>query len=352
MNVILDVKDLYKRFPISGSRLTVQAINGVSFKINRGETLALVGESGSGKTTVGRCLLGLEKPSAGRVTCLGHELGGRMDIRSPELRGKIQMVFQEPSESLDPRMTIRASIAEPLAPLNLSADEIECRTVKAIQQVGMPIEVLDELPAALSGGQQQRICIARALVTNPRLIVLDEPTSALDPTARSEIIDLLKRVQEETGISYLFISHDLSAVHYVAHRIAVMYLGQVVEIGPAAEVFRNPRHPYSIGLLSSVLLPHPEQKRMSQLTLAGEIPSPVHLPQACFLAGRCPFSDEDCQTHAPAPQDIGTDHAVRCHHLDRVAETQRSSDAFEAFQSFAETVLNHDQSAACTVAQA
>lgn len=339
MGVILEVSDLIKRFPISGSRLTVQAINGVSFSIKKGETLALVGESGSGKTTVGRCLLGLETPSDGTVSCLGQTLGRGMDIRSPELRGQIQMVFQEPSESLDPRLSIRTSIAEPLSPLNLDRKQIDDRCVEAIRRVRLPLDVLDALPSALSNGQQQRICIARALVTNPKLIVLDEPTSALDPTARAEIIDLLKQVQEETQISYLFISHDLSAVHYVADRIAVMYLGQIVETGPAMEVFSNPRHPYSIGLLSSLLLPHPEQDRSGQLTLEGEIPSPVRLPQACFLAGRCPFATDLCRTEIPDPAPVGTDHVARCHHLDQVAKSRTPSDAFEIFQDFAASVL-------------
>ena len=202
--------------------------------------------------------------------------------------------------------------------------------------------MLDHYRTSLSAGQQQRVGIARAIVSDPALVVLDEPTSALDPTARAEIIDLLLEIQKATGTSYLFISHDLSAVHYISHRIAVMYLGMIVEQGPAAEVFRTPRHPYSVGLLSSVLLPDPKIRRQTTVSLKGEIPSPIDLPTACFLAGRCPFATDVCYRSMPPREEIAPEHFLHCYHHDRVAEIDQPSDTFAEFQASAERVLGVD----------
>ena len=260
METILEVQGLVKHFPLPGSRAKVQAVNNISFCISKGETLALVGESGSGKTTVGRCVLGLLEATAGSIRFRGGEMGKRRHVRTPELRGRMQLVFQEPTEALDPRIRIGETIEEPLRAVNLPPAERGERVAAVVDRVGLTVEILDQYPLTLSAGQQQRVGIARAIITKPELIVLDEPTSALDPTARAEIIDLLLRVQQELGSAYLFISHDLSAVRYISHRIAVMYLGMIIEQGDAAEVFRTPRHPYSIGLLSSVLLPDPSLK--------------------------------------------------------------------------------------------
>jgi len=284
METILEVQGLVKHFPLPGSRAKVQAVNNISFCISKGETLALVGESGSGKTTVGRCVLGLLEATAGSIRFRGGEMGKRRHVRTPELRGRMQLVFQEPAEALDPRIRIGETIEEPLRAVNLPPAERGERVAEVVDRVGLTVEILDQYPLTLSAGQQQRVGIARAIITKPELIVLDEPTSALDPTARAEIIDLLLRLQQELGSAYLFISHDLSAVRYISHRIAVMYLGMIIEQGDAAEVFRTPRHPYSIGLLSSVLLPDPSLKGLTSISLRGEIPSPINLPKGCYLA--------------------------------------------------------------------
>jgi oligopeptide/dipeptide ABC transporter ATP-binding protein len=340
---VLEIAGLYKSFSIPGSRRKVQAVNGVSFALGKGETLALVGESGSGKTTIGRCVLGLEEPTRGRVLFEGEELSRRNNVRKRQLRGRLQLVFQEPAESLDPRMRIAQSIEEPLKALGLPASERAGRIEAVIRRVNLPPMVLDRYRTSLSAGQQQRVGIARAIVTDPAVVVLDEPTSALDPTARAEIIDLLLEIQKATGASYLLISHDLSAVHYISHRIAVMYLGMIVEQGPAAEVFRKPRHPYTVGLLSSVLLPDPNIRRPSTVSLKGEIPSPIDLPKACFLAGRCPFATEICHEAMPPREEIAPGHLLHCYHHDRVAKVDQPSDTFADFQASAERVLGVDR---------
>ena len=250
MTNTLEVEDVYKTFPVVGSRAVVRAVNGVSFTVRQGETMALVGESGSGKTTLGRCILGLAEVGSGSIRFNGKDItkrGARCDVA---LRSKIQLVFQEPAESLDPRYRIGRSILEPLEVQRVDAVERRRRLVEVIQRVGLGAEVLDQYPSELSAGQQQRVGIARAIITRPELVVLDEPTSALDPTARAEIIELLMTIQKQLGTSYLFISHDLSTVRFISHRVAVMYLGMIVEQGASAELFARPRHPYSIGLLS------------------------------------------------------------------------------------------------------
>ncbi len=237
MRAVLEVEGLVKHFPIAGQRAVVQAVNGVSFTVARGETLSLVGESGSGKTTVGRCVLGLIQRTHGAESFRGTMIDKRHNIRSPDLRGKLQLVFQEPAESLDPRMRIGETIGEPLRQLDMAQSDRVKRVREVARRVGLGEPSLEQFPGELSAGQQQRVGIARAIATGPELIVLDEPTSALDPTARAEIIDLLIRLQKELETAYLFISHDLSTVRYVSHRVAVMYLGMIVEQGASAEIF-------------------------------------------------------------------------------------------------------------------
>jgi oligopeptide/dipeptide ABC transporter ATP-binding protein len=339
MSAVLEVEQLYKRFPIPRSRSVVQAINGVSFSIGPGETLGLVGESGSGKTTVGRCIVGLIEATAGTLRFKGQDISMPRARRPRELLGKIQLVFQEPAESLDPRMRIGRSIEEPLLALHTPAPERRARLLEVIEQVGLRREMLDLYPAELSAGQQQRVGIARAIITRPELIVLDEPTSALDPTARAEIIELLMRLQAELGTSYLFISHDLSTVRFISHRIAVMYLGMIVEQGDGAEVFAQARHPYSVGLLSSVLLPHPHLSIAADISLTGEIPSPINLPSGCFLASRCPLVEERCRRERPPAVDVGGGHLVHCFRHRDVARFDRVTDTFAQFQQEAERIL-------------
>ncbi len=338
---MLTVDRLFKQFPIAGSSKVVSAINDVSFSIAPGETLGLVGESGSGKTTIGRIIVGLIEPSAGSVR---FDLpGGRQASGRPPM-GKVQLVFQEPSESLDPRLKIGATITEPLQALSVDRSEWRRRVRDAMGLVRLDPALLDAYPSELSAGQQQRVGIARAMITEPDLVVLDEPTSALDPTARAEIIDLLKRIQTERTTAYLFISHDLSTIRFISHRVAVMYLGMIVEQGEAATLFSQPHHPYSSGLLSSVLLPHPELTMESAVSLEGEIPSPINLPPGCFLASRCPFVIDRCRVEMPPAETVGAGHSVHCFRHADVAATRPASKTFEAFMAEAERVLRRPAS--------
>jgi oligopeptide/dipeptide ABC transporter ATP-binding protein len=333
---MLTVEHLHKQFPIAGSRKVVSAINDVSFSIAPGETLGLVGESGSGKTTVGRIIVGLIEPTSGAVR---FSLAGDAHGKARPPNGKVQLVFQEPAESLDPRMKIGSTIAEPLQALAVERTEWRRRVRDAMGLVRLDPALLDAYPAELSAGQQQRVGVARAMITEPDLVVLDEPTSALDPTARAEIIDLLKRIQTERNTAYLFISHDLSTIRFISHRVAVMYLGMIVEQGDAAALFSRPQHPYSSGLLSSVLLPHPNLVMESPVSLKGEIPSPIDLPSGCFLASRCPFVMDRCRGEMPPAEMVGPGHTVHCFRHNEVAATTPASKIFEAFVAEAERTL-------------
>lgn len=339
MTTLLEVNQLVKHFPIAGSKAVVQAVNNITLEIRPGETLGLVGESGSGKTTVGRCIAGL----GGDITAGSIRLEGRHITQAAErrqVRGEIQMVFQESAEALDPRYRIGASIEEPLLALGMKASERRVRVAEVLDLVGLPERILRQSPSELSGGQLQRIGIARAITTRPKLLVLDEPTSALDPSARAEIIELLMKLQQELNTSCLFISHDLSTVRYVSQRVAVMYLGMVVEQGDTQEVFARPRHPYSVGLLSSVLLPDPRMQRGAAVSLAGEIPSPINLPEGCFLAGRCPFVEDACRTAIPAGDRVGNRHVVHCIRHEEVSKMEKAADAFAEFERQSEAILS------------
>jgi oligopeptide/dipeptide ABC transporter ATP-binding protein len=337
---LLSVENLVQHFPIAGLRAVVQAVNDVTFELSAGETLALVGESGSGKTTIGRCVLGLIKPTAGRITFKGLEMGGRRTVRSPEVLGKLQLVFQEPAESLNPRLQLHQIIAEPLRAAGMNRADREKRVREAARRVHLPELLMTAYPAEISMGLQQRAGVARAIISRPEIIVLDEPTSALDPTARAEIIDLLIEVQKELGTAYLFISHDLSAVRHISHRVAVLYLGMIVEQGPAAKLFANPSHPYSVGLLSSVLLPNPHLRRETEIRLEGEIPSPINLPTGCFLASRCPMVQDGCRAARPPQEIVEPGHSVHCFRHETVAARERTVDYFERFQAEAERILS------------
>jgi oligopeptide/dipeptide ABC transporter ATP-binding protein len=336
---ILSISDLVQQFPIAGSKAVVRAVNGVSFELEQGETLALVGESGSGKTTIGRCVLGLIRPTAGAIVYRGLEMGGRRSVRSAEVRGKLQLVFQEPAESLNPRLRLFELIEEPLRALQVNRSERERRVRAAARRGGLAESLLELYPAEISMGLQQRVGIARAMISEPEIVVLDEPTSALDPTARAEIIDLLIQIQRDLGTAYLFISHDLSAVRHISHRVAVLYLGMIVEQGPSATLFAQPSHPYSVGLLSSVLLPNPKLKRETQIRLEGEIPSPIDLPKACYLAGRCPLVEARCRERMPAVESVEPGHMVRCYRHREVARQEQAVDNFARFQEEAERIL-------------
>lgn len=337
---LLSVQDVVKHFPIPGSSKVVQALNGVTLEIERGETLSLVGESGSGKTTVGRAVVGLIDPTSGSIVFDGLPMGGKRDIRSRDIRGRIQFVFQEPAESFNPRVTMGLSMMEPLKFLGVNAHDRGKRLSEVLALIGMPRAAAESLPSDLSPGMLQRAAIGRAIMSRPDLVVLDEPTSALDPTSRAEIVDLLIRLQKDMETAYLFISHDLSTVRFLSDRITVLYLGSVMETGPAHEVFANPRHPYSVGLMASVLLPHPSLKAPELLKLEGEIPSPVDLPKGCPLASRCPFAESACHSAKPGPGLPAIRHLVHCINHEKVAaNVSKSSDQFAQFRAISDVML-------------
>jgi oligopeptide/dipeptide ABC transporter ATP-binding protein len=296
---LVEVDELTKHFPAGRDR-SVKAVNGVSFVIERGEALALVGESGSGKTTVGRCLLKLLQPSSGAIRFDGQDLGAISGPAFRPVRRRIQMVFQEPYDSLNPRMRIGTIVGEPLQLVtDLPPRERLQRVEEVLDLVGFDPSVLSKYPHQLSAGAQQRIGLARALVTEPDLVVLDEPTSALDVSIRAEVLHLLIDLRKRLGLAYLFISHDLTAVRRVCSRVAIMYLGKIVETGATEQIFARPLHPYSRALLSSVLYPDPDQKP-PRFFLSGEIPSPIDLPKGCHLHQRCPWAVAACgQSYPP-----------------------------------------------------
>lgn len=312
MAPLVRVDGLVKHFPIEGSDRFVSAVNDVSFEIGRGETLGLVGESGSGKTTVGRCLLKLIEPTAGTISFRGEDVTHLSDKAFFPYRRAMQMVFQEPYYSLNPRYTAFDTVAEPLTLGGETNPRVLRETViELLRRVRLEERKLEAYPHQMSSGEQQRVAVARAIATNPDLVVLDEPTSMLDLSVRAEIIDLLIALQEEFDLAYLFISHDLTTVEYICHRVAVMYLGEVVESGSVGQVFQAPQHPYSRALLSAALLADPRAKR-STYVLEGEIPSPVDLPPGCYLASRCPEATPRCHAASQSLQRLEDARRVRC----------------------------------------
>jgi oligopeptide/dipeptide ABC transporter ATP-binding protein len=321
---VLAVEHLKKHFPIRRGLLRrvvgqVRAVDDVSFSIAKGETLSLVGESGCGKTTTSRCILRALAPTAGRVRFL-TERGGEVDVASlakselRPLRRQMQMIFQDPYGSLNPRMTIGDIIAEPLlvnGVRNLAARRR--RVAELLDVVQLPSQYMNRFPHAFSGGQRQRIGIARALALNPALIVADEPVSALDVSVQAQIINLLIELQDRLGLAYLFVAHDLSVVKHVSHRVAVMYVGQIVEIADTATLFRRPRHPYTEALLSAVPVPDPRQ-RARRIVLEGDVADPANPPTGCYFHPRCRYATERCRTEAPALREIVPGQAARCHY--------------------------------------
>jgi oligopeptide/dipeptide ABC transporter ATP-binding protein len=309
---VVELDNLVKTFQSPHSDHVVWAVNDVSLSVASGEVLGLVGESGSGKTTVGRCVLRLIEPTGGDIRFEGTSISRlpQKDLR--RLRQRMQIVFQDPYQSLDPLMRCRDIIGEPVRLWRQARGSALARRVAEVADlVGLAERDLARYPHELSGGQQQRVGIGRALACEPVFLVLDEPTSALDPTARAEIIDLLMRLKVELGLSYLFISHDLTVVKHISDRIAVMYLGRLVEVGPTETIFERPRHPYTRALMSAALFPDPTVKA-NPISLAGEIPSPVDLPPGCFLHGRCPIGLPSCTESFPPLVQIDPDHTVYC----------------------------------------
>ncbi len=314
-NTILEVQNLKKYFPVKSGfkKLTLKAVDGVSFTINRGETLGLVGESGCGKTTVGRTLLQLYKPTDGKVIFEGQEV---TDKNINEMRKRMQMVFQDPYSSLNPRMTVEDIIGEPLDvhKLYTSRSERREKILHLMDLVGLNAEHATRYAHEFSGGQRQRIGIARALAVKPDFIVCDEPVSALDVSIQAQIINMFEELQAKLGLSYLFIAHDLLVVQHISKRIAVMYLGKLVEIADADELCNSPIHPYSISLLSAVPIPDPKLERSRhRIVLEGDVPSPLAMPEGCPFRTRCKFATEKCVTEMPPLTDRGNGHFVACH---------------------------------------
>jgi oligopeptide transport system ATP-binding protein len=318
---VLEVEGLVMEFRsrrgTGGGR--VHAVRGVSFSIGKGEILGLVGETGSGKTTVGKCVVRLLSPTAGTVRFDGQDITRVPRRRLRELRARIQMVFQDPYSSLDPRMTVAQIVAEPLrAHTADSMTETRARAAKAIERVGLPAAVLPRLPHELSGGQRQRVGLARALVLEPQLLIADEPVSALDVSVRAGILNLLTDLQRSMGFSCLFITHDLSVAEYLCDRVAVMYLGEIVEVGTRDELFTDARHPYTQSLLAAAPVPDPARQRLrSGVRLTGEPASNVAPPPGCSLHPRCPLADERCVAEVPAVTVVSSlGHIARCHRVE------------------------------------
>ena len=320
--VLLEVQDLKQYFDINVGLFKtkpLKAVDGVSFSINRGETLGLVGESGCGKTTVGRTILNLYKPTAGKIIYDGKEIVTKEDIRA--FRAKSTMVFQDPYSSLDPRMTVQDIIAEPMDVQKLYATEEErrARILELMAHVGLNSEHASRYAHEFSGGQRQRIGIARALAINPEFIVCDEPVSALDVSIQAQVINMFGELQEKLGLTYLFIAHDLLVVRHISHRIAVMYLGKMVELAESAEICDKPLHPYTRALMSAVPVPDPKIARANKrIVLEGDIPSPLNAPSGCPFRTRCPYATEECACSMPEFKEVSKGHFVACHNLDKV----------------------------------
>ncbi len=311
---LLIVEDLKQYFPVRNGfkKATLKAVDGVSFTINEGETLGLVGESGCGKTTVGRSILRLYEPTGGKVTFAGEEVT-RHNITA--MRKQMQMVFQDPYSSLDPRMTVEDIIGEPLDVHKLYDNKKERheKILELMSYVGLNAEHATRYAHEFSGGQRQRIGIARALAVNPKFIVCDEPVSALDVSIQAQVINMFEDLQAKLGVAYLFIAHDLLVVHHISKRIAVMYLGKIVEIADADELNEHPQHPYTVSLLSAVPIPDPDVTRArSRIVLEGDVPSPLHMPSGCPFRTRCRYATEQCAKECPALEDRGNGHKVAC----------------------------------------
>lgn len=316
---LVEVRNLKEYFPINTGFMKtkmLKAVDDITFDIKKGETLGLVGESGCGKTTLGRTIMFLYKPTSGHVYFDGQEIGSKESLK--EYRKRTQIVFQDPYSSLNPRMTVGDIVAEPIDVHNLAKDKTE-RDEKIkylLNLVGINTEQATRYPHEFSGGQRQRIGIARALASNPEFIICDEPVSALDVSIQAQVINMLENLQKELGLTYLFIAHDLSVVKHISDRIAVMYLGRMVELGTSVDIHRKPLHPYTISLLSAVPIADPVKARESKrIVLEGDIPSPLNAPSGCSFRTRCPRATEKCALECPSLKEMEKGHFVACHNL-------------------------------------
>ena len=315
-NDLVNVRDLVKHFPVEGSADVWRAVDGVSFDIKRGETLGLVGESGCGKSTAGRCLLRLIEPTHGDIKFEGRDVTamGKRELR--ELRREMQIVFQDPSASLNPRMKIGDIVAEPLLIHGIgNKSERRERVAWLLGKVGLDADYMKRYSHEFSGGQLQRIGVARALALNPKLIVADEPVSALDVSVQAQVVNLLQDLQQEFGLTYLFISHGLAVVEHISTRVAVMYLGRIVEIADAKELYLNPLHPYTQALLSAIPIPDPKEKR-DRIILKGDVPTSRNPPSGCRFRTRCPIAIDECARIDPELREISPGHSVACIRVD------------------------------------
>ena len=313
MSNILELSNVRKEFHTSSSKQAIVAVDNISLKLEKGKTLGIVGESGSGKSTLGRLMLRLIEPSAGEIKFDDVNLLSLKNTELRKMRSKMQMIFQDPMSSLNPRMSIRQLISEPLEiHKNLKASEQNFAVEEIITKVGLEVSSLDKYPHEFSGGQRQRISIARAVINNPSLVVADEPVSALDVSIQSQILNLLMDLRNDLNLSFVFISHDLSVVRHIADEVAVMYLGNIVEIAPADQLFQNPQHPYTQALISAI--PQVEkEKRVSRMILKGDIPNPADAPSGCNFHPRCPIAIDKCSSITPALKITGSDHLTSCH---------------------------------------
>ncbi|MCT4584622.1 MAG: ABC transporter ATP-binding protein [Peptostreptococcaceae bacterium] len=317
-NNLITIKNLVKHFDVktnlfSRVKNNLKAVNNISFDIKKGETLGIVGESGCGKSTTGKLLLNLLEPTSGEVLFEGKNIYSISNEELRKLRKNMQIIFQDPFASLNPRMKIFDLIKEPLKIHKIGTKENRIKKVKEIIKiVGLDEYHLNKYPHEFSGGQRQRICIARAIILNPKFIICDEAVSALDVSIQSQIINLLKDLQKDFNLTYMFISHDISVVKHVSNRIAVMYLGQIVELAETNDLFKNPKHPYTKALLSAIPIPNPEIKR-KKIILKGDVPSPMNLPKGCNFHTRCPYKNEICTTKEPIFKNAGNGHFISCH---------------------------------------
>jgi oligopeptide/dipeptide ABC transporter ATP-binding protein len=322
---VVEVRELTKHFPLRGglwrrSAGSVKAVDGVGFEIAAGQTFGLVGESGCGKSTLAMLLVKLLEPTGGAIRLDGNDIAGIGGTALREFRKRVQLVFQDPYSSLDPRQKIASALSEPLVTLGLATSRAEAirRAEEAVNLVGLDAEVLRRLPHELSGGQRQRIVIARALALAPRLVILDEPTSSVDVSVQAQILGLLQDLRRRQGLTYLLISHNLVVVRFMSDVVAVMYLGRIVELAPAAQLFAAPQHPYTAALISAIPLPDPRRRRLVALA-EGDVPSPVNTPSGCRYHPRCPYAERMCREQEPALREVASEHLSACHFPDRAA---------------------------------
>ncbi len=328
--ILMQVRDIVRHFTgprtsFFGPRKIAHAVNGVSLDLYAGETLGLVGESGCGKSTIGQLILNLIPPTSGSVTFLGRDITKLKKDEWRSLRREMQLVFQNPLGALNPRLTIGAQIREPLDIHNVG-DETgrDAMVLDMLEAVSLPPHLLERYPHQLSGGQQQRVVIARALINSPKLVVCDESVSALDVSVQAQVVNLLADLQKKLGLTYLFITHDLSVVRHISSRIAVMYLGRIVELADSETLLENPMHPYTRALISAVPVPDP-RARASRATIKGETPNPFNPPSGCAFHARCPHADTRCNTELPEFRAIGKNHSVACHHSERLSQSTTDS---------------------------